>query len=50
MDGSVRKLFVPLLMNQGPSNLAFTFYEIPDEGHGYVSIQGVLRRPLGHVR
>jgi predicted alpha/beta superfamily hydrolase len=36
MDGSVRKLFVPLLMNQGPSNLAFTFYEIPDEGHGYV--------------
>ena len=36
MDGSVRKLFAPLLMNQGPSNLTFTLREIPDEGHGYV--------------
>lgn len=36
MDGSVRKLFAPLLMTQGPPNLAFTFREIPDEGHSYV--------------
>lgn len=36
MDGSVRKLFAPLLMKRGPSNLAFTYSEIPDEGHGYV--------------
>ncbi len=36
MDGSVRKNFVPLLTYQGPSDLAFTFVEIPDVGHGYV--------------
>lgn len=36
MDGSVRKLFAPLLMNRAPASLAFTFREIPDEGHGYV--------------
>jgi predicted alpha/beta superfamily hydrolase len=36
MDGSVRKLFAPLLSNQGPANLDFTFREIPDEVHGYV--------------
>lgn len=37
MDGSVRKLFAPLLTNQGPSNLTFTFREIPGEGHSYVA-------------
>jgi hypothetical protein len=36
MDGSVRKLFAPLLSNRGSANLHFTFREIPAEGHGYV--------------
>jgi predicted alpha/beta superfamily hydrolase len=36
MDGAVRKQFAPLLTGQGPPNLAFTYREIPDEGHGYV--------------
>ena len=36
MDGSVRKLFAPLLSNQGSADLDFTFREIPHEGHGYV--------------
>lgn len=36
MDGSVRKLFAPLLIDQGSAKLDFTLREIPDEGHGYV--------------
>ncbi len=36
MDGSVRKLFAPLLRDAAIPSLAFTFREIPDEGHAYV--------------
>lgn len=33
MDGSVRKLFAPLLVKKGPPDLDFTFLSIPGEGH-----------------
>ncbi len=35
MDGSVRKLFAPLLMNQGQANLDFRLVEIAGANHGY---------------